>query len=372
MGRANQRVVSIRQGFQVDLSHQIECFIDSLEHIRGVGKSSIARTRVIARELVELWGDIPVTSLTDKHIEEYIKHLRNKGNIPNTILTKMMSVTSFCNYLVRKGFLSVNPCDKVDRIRVPPSEPYVFTRDQIDILLALPDTRTEIGVRDWAIMVVLIGTGVRIGECLWLKVTDLDFRSEQIHLRKEITKNGHARTVPMAPMVKEALKKYLARREMMGSLEDPHVFVSVRDWQAKKSRKLTRAAVLYRLAQYVKKSGMEWNTRVSPHTFRHTFATQWIVNGGDTESLMKILGHRDQKMLAYYVNLAITDLQDKNDQFNPLNNISKSRVEELRKELNRFFRRPAREQEHQEVKLPESGFKPEFDMSKISRRWDDD
>lgn len=324
----------------LDLSHLIAVFLESLAAVRGLKPASLKRYRSHLHDFLAFAGPVTAKELTPALIERYVGAKR-AVNRPGTLRNKVMALWAFCNFLERRRLLPQNPCREVDRVRVEPAEPVVFTDAQTDLLLALPDTRTEVGLRDFALLMTLLGTGMRISEALKLQVSDLDFGRGEIRVRQGLTKTGRSRLIPMHPGVKEALQRYLARRDLTGNAEDSHVFTTVRGRRSGRPLPpgkggLSRSAVALRLKQYVERSGMQWSeTRVSPHTFRHTFATRWVRDGGDTESLSRILGHRCSRMLRYYVNLAIGDLQRKDRLFNPLGRVDRSRVESLRRQLNR-------------------------------------
>lgn len=125
-------------------------------------------------------------------------------------------------------------------------------------------------------------------------------------------KGTKERMVPFGASIKQALKEYLKRR---GDIENNN-----RLFLTHFAEPVNRHTLVRTLRKLGKKAGVK-NVRVSPHTFRHTFAKNWILAGGDSFSLQKILGHTTQEMVSQYVNLATNDLRTQHSKFSPVDRL---------------------------------------------------
>ena len=158
--------------------------------------------------------------------------------------------------------------------------------------------------RNWVLVCYLLGTGNRLGTVCNLQIKDIDFANHEIVLRK--VKNKKQYIIPLAPTLEKTLAEYLQYRKGDG---DDYLFCTPHGEKMKKDT-LTSAISRYNLSHGV--------TKTSIHLFRHTFAKNWILNGGDIFRLKSILGHSSLEIVKEYVNMFGGDLQKDFDKFNPL------------------------------------------------------
>lgn len=188
-----------------------------------------------------------------------------------------------------------------------------FTEEQISILLSAPDKGRFVGLRDYFIMLLLLDTGIRLSELVGIKIADIKLPENEVIITE--AKGGKQRRVFLSSRTKETLKKYLrVRGEIPGN---QYLFVSSEDLPIRQRN------VQERLSIYGQKAKLE-GVRVSPHTFRHTFAKMYIMRGGDPFSLQALLGHATLDMVKNYVNLWGTDLQKMHRQFSPVEYLLKT------------------------------------------------
>jgi integrase/recombinase XerD len=187
----------------------------------------------------------------------------------------------------------------------------IFTEDQIKALLKAPNKKTFSGYRDYVMMLVLIDTGLRIGELTALKVSDIDFRLQQITVRWEIAKTNRTRIVPISEQVAKELHNLI---EYCGLESDDYV------WLTQYGERYLGDQFAKMLKKYAARAGVT-GVRVSPRTFRHTFATMYLLNGGDPFSLQKILGHTSTDTVSIYVNLTNANVQNQHVKYSPVANI---------------------------------------------------
>ena len=155
-------------------------------------------------------------------------------------------------------------------------------------------------------MLILLDTGLRISEVVSIKEQDIDWNRNSIRV---MGKGSKERVVPFGRTVKRALLAYLKRRGHI--VGNDHIFVS------ELGDPLWREPVRRNIRKYGARAGLT-GVRCSPHTFRHTFACNWIRNGGDVFSLQRILGHSTMHTVRLYVNLADSDLEAAHLKWSPV------------------------------------------------------
>jgi integrase len=226
-------------------------------------------------------GDVAIARLTTPTIMEW----RDEQTIrlaPATINGNLTCLSSACSYFVKRGWLDKNPCHNVERIERPEGVyRWIQTREEITrLLMSCPGD-----LRD--IIATLLGTGMRIDEALHLQWADVDIERRLIAVhrgRKGTVKSGKARRIPILDNVLAMLRQRALRRG--GAIL---VFPGARDKVTKKERVRSIPGVRdpYKLA--VKRAGLD--TKLRLHDTRHTFASHFVMDGGDIFALSKLLGH---------------------------------------------------------------------------------
>ena len=220
----------------------------------------------------------PAAILRD-HLARMVTHLQDQQRQPRTINLRLQSLRQLFAFLIARGECTDNPAMSILEQRESHHLPRALEDVQVEQLLHTCDRRSFIGLRDHTMIVVLLDTGIRLGELTQLEIDDLDLAEGHIKLRHHL-KNHEERLVYVSAQTVRTLRAYLHER---GDLPTSRIFVS-RDETA-----LSPASFQSRLQQYGKTIGVV----VSPHRLRHTFARGYILNGGDPFSLQQILGHSD-------------------------------------------------------------------------------
>ncbi|KNZ69318.1 tyrosine recombinase XerD [Thermincola ferriacetica] len=290
----------------------VHMFLDELK-IRNRSKRTIewhrenfhAVRKVFREQKVQL--SIPLaTSTVKKHLVLYCKEQLNQQ--PRTINMRLGSLKMLHSYLVKEGYLDVNPLADIDSLKLPKNIPVSLTDEQIERLLRVPDRKTFTGLRDFTIMLLLLETGIRVSELANIKLKDINLKDGYI---KIFGKGAKERNVPIQSKFKKVLSEYLLHR---GDLDTDALFVTV------DNTPLKVRSIQERIEIIAEKAGIT-EIRTSPHIWRHTFARKYIVNGGDVFSLKQILGHSGWQMVHHYVNLFSSDVFKKHQQFSPVQNL---------------------------------------------------
>lgn len=215
------------------------------------------------------------------------------------------------NHLVNERILKSSPMDNVNYHKEKKDTFKIFEDDDVVKLLEAPNKRTYTGFRDRCLMLIMIDTGCRSGELSNLKVSDINFKLLQITFRAEITKTNSTRITPITPMTAKELKRLI---DVLDADEDDFL------WMTQFGERYYADSFAKMLRIYGKRAGIT-NSRVSPHTFRHYFAVKFLLLGGDSIALMRLLGHSSQSMTERYVKYTTSDLQKVHEKASPLTNL---------------------------------------------------
>ena len=297
----------------VSWEESTERFIDSLKlkglayHTRRWHKENLV---AIFKALKNSNYATEPSMVTENMLKEVLIQMIDKGLSPTTINHRVRSLKQFYRYLVADAMVTNNPTEKLDRKKPQRTIIETFSEEQLNALLAIPDKSRFVGFRDYTLILLLLDTGVRLSELVGIKLADLKLTDNEVIITE--AKGGKNRRVFVSPKTKEALKKYIRiRGDIPGN---PYLLIGSEDQPMK------RRNVQERLSIYGKQLKLE-GVRVSPHTFRHTFAKMYIMRGGDAFSLQALLGHSTLDMVKHYVNLWGSDLQKMHRQFSPVNHL---------------------------------------------------
>lgn len=231
--------------------------------------------------------------------------LLDRGLSPVTVNSNFRSVKAFYNFLDEEGVLERNPFKNFKMLKEEKKIVPTFNREQIRKLLKMPNKKTFTGYRDYVIILFLLETGVRIRELCDMTLDDIDWRDNLVKIKG---KNGSERYVPFTDVMKRELRSYV---ELRGMLNNESLWVTI------DNTPLSRRQVQQWLQYYGKLANIK-NVRVSPHTFRHTFARMSVENGANIFALQSVLGHSTLEMVRRYVNLFSKDVSKDHAKFSPL------------------------------------------------------
>lgn len=293
----------------VSLYEAYNSFIRS-RRIKNLSENTITTYTFVIEEFIRCIGGMeqPITAVSLSSVEDYILYLKSNGkNKDVTINSKTKSLRPFISYCVETfgvdAFkMPIYKCDDVEK------EPY--TTEECKKLLAMPhDDSTFVEWRNWCMVCFFLATGCRLSTAAAVKVKDLDFDNYKIKFNK--LKNRHVQTVPMSPMLKKNIELYLG---LWDATEDDYLFPD-----AYGRNIMQKSTVISTMKKYNKSRNV---TTTGIHRFRHTFAKNYIMNGGDALRLQKILGHSTLDMTNHYVKLYGMDLNVNYSDFCALDKLS--------------------------------------------------
>ena len=242
-------------------------------------------------------------------LQAYIIFKRNNGITDNTIAGQLGFLRAFFKWCFSEGYLSEF---RIPYVKQTQHVKDVYTEDELQILLKKPDIKKcrFWEYETWVLINFYLGTAVRINSAVNVKIQDVDFHSGIIKVM--VVKNRKPLTIPLSHTLAIVLKEYLKYRK--GNPED-YLFCNSYGEKAE-TRVAQKQLRDYNLGRGIKKT--------SAHLFRHTFAKNWILNGGDIFRLQKILGHSSIDIVKMYVSMFANDVAKDFDRFNPLDNICHS------------------------------------------------
>ncbi len=244
-----------------------------------------------------------------KHIRNFIRALNDIHLAPSSISRTFSSIRSYHAFLSSEKLVSHNPSQLLDTPKLPRKLPQVLTVEEIDAILNSVDVSRPMGLRDVALLEVLYSAGLRVSEVCGLKVTDLLFDSEMIRV---LGKGNKERLVPVGPRGMARLDDYL--KHLRPSLARRGANLGT-IFLSRNGRPLTRMMVWVILKKWVETAGI--SKKVSPHTFRHSFATHLLEGGADLRAVQEMLGHADISTTQIYTHLDKEYLKEVHRTYHP-------------------------------------------------------
>ena len=268
------------------------------ESIAEIGKEEARKFITHLQTNVVRWESNP-SILDDKHLSAY------------SVQGYVRTIKAFWSWLLNEEYITHNPMAGLKLPRVPRKVINTFSHDQIQKLLGVIDRKQPTGFRNYTMILLLLDTGIRLSELIGLQINDIDFLQSCILVKG---KGNKERVVPFGGQVRRTLRRYIMHfRAEPDSPRINEVFLS-KDGLPLRSRAVQ--SMLKRLGKKAKLSVIG----VNPHRFRHTFAREFLMNGGDIFSLQKILGHSSLEVVKMYVNLMTNDILDQHRKFSPVDN----------------------------------------------------
>lgn len=249
--------------------------------------------------------DFAVISASD--IENYLLFRSNKSDLSSRTTAKIITILRvFYNYVVLENIRSDNPTELIPKNKIHKKLPETIDYNGIDKILSVIDCNTDIGIRDRAILELIYSCGLRVSECVNLKVSDYYKVEKKIYV---IGKGNKQRMIPVGDIAIDCVEQYLnnVRKNIKQSKSQRYLFI------ANTGEQLTREEVWHRLKKYANMAGVKSKV----HTLRHSFATHLLQNGADLRSVQELLGHSDVRTTEIYTHLNTKDLLDAFDKHHP-------------------------------------------------------
>lgn len=287
----------------------LDQFINYIRIERGLADNTVAS---YSRDLVRFSSflknrHVSPLEVSQEQIAEFVQ-LLGKKLTARSVARNISALKTFFRFLVSEGRIEDSPARLLETPRTPLRLPGVLSRDEIEKLLAQPDTNKASGKRDLAMLESLYATGLRASELVNLKISSVNLEAGYI---VTLGKGSKERAVPIGEKAIEAIKNYIVngRHEFAKARPSPYLFLNSR------CRPLTRQGFWKIVKKYGAKTGI--SKKIYPHSIRHSFATHLLEAGADLRVVQIMLGHEDISTTQIYTHVSREQLKKVHEKHHP-------------------------------------------------------
>jgi integrase/recombinase XerD len=305
--------------------------IDAENRGRAQGTLGIYRRHLgLLLRWLEALGVVDLEAVTLALLRQFLNYLINsdsskryphavqKGKLEaSTVGGYVATIKAFFNWCVTEDLLTASPAARLKKPKEPKKIRTTLTPEQVEQLLAVCDTSTRAGFRNYVMLLLLLDTGMRVSELCGLCLSDIYPRYVKVH-----GKGQKEREIGLHPDMSKLLWKYINKHRVLFGIQDDHLFVGEKG-------PLTVSGVETIFDNLEKQAGIA-NVRVTPHVMRHTFSKRYLKNGGDLFKLSRELGHSSVQITGntYLADFNSTDAREDHDRFSPLGDVKFGKVKD--------------------------------------------
>lgn len=283
----------------------LEEFLNYLSVEKGLAANSIDAYRQDLNQYHEFLAKRKIAGLDRVKRDEIIQFLlreKDRGLQPASVARRLVAVKLFHRFLTKEGRLREDITSVLDSPKLWKKLPQFLTLNEMEKILQVPDAKQAEGIRDRALLELLYATGMRVSEIAHLRMDDLNLESGFL---KCCGKGEKERIVPLGRAASDALKNYFKKKRKVGE------FV----FSGSKGKSLTRQRIWQLIRQYSRLAGIQ--KKITPHTFRHSFATHLLERGADLRIVQELLGHADISTTQIYTHVSRDHLKQVHAKFHP-------------------------------------------------------
>ncbi|SDI50274.1 site-specific tyrosine recombinase XerD [Winogradskyella thalassocola] len=290
----------------------IKMYIEYLKIERGLAQNTIDNYTFDVKKLIKYLYEFESTesplTIESESLRQFIYSVSKSLN-PRSQARLISGLRNFFDYLIFENYRTNNPVDLIESPRIGRKLPDTLSIDEIDALISAIDLSLPQGERNRAIIETLYSCGLRVSELTNLRLSDLFFEEDFI---KVTGKGDKQRFVPISPLTKKYITIYIKDIRPHIPVIDAHRDILFLN---RRGKQLTRAMIFTIIKQLVEKTGL--NKNVSPHTFRHSFATHLLENGADLRAIQMMLGHESITTTEIYMHVDRSHLSEVLNKFHP-------------------------------------------------------
>ncbi len=285
-------------------------FLQYLELEKGRSKKTISSYRLSLEKFFGFTGQVEPQNITLDLIKKYRLHMNRAEENNNVELKKITQnyhivvLRSFLKYLAKNDIKTLPP-EKIELAKIPDRQVNFLEAEEVEQLLNFKTANNLRRLRDKAILELLFSTGLRVSELANLKRTDVNLKKDEFSVRG---KGGKIRPVFTSARAREAIKAYLSRR----ADPEPAMFVSIPKNKTAPTQ-LTPRSIERMIKKYAVRAGIA--KKITPHTLRHSFATDLLINGADIRSVQAMLGHSSITTTQIYTHITNRQLGEVHEAF---------------------------------------------------------
>lgn len=269
-----------------------------LEYLRVVRKYSDKTILSYYDDLVEYQeflqnNFINILDINDKVVKDYLKYLYSRNITKTSISRKLSSIRGLYNYLTNEDIITNNYFSKISNPKREKHLPKFLKNEEIDKILSVCENNTPLEERDTLVLELLYATGLRVSELVNIKISDINKSDKSI---KVLGKGSKERIVLYNNHTKVALDKYLSDGyHSLNKKNNGYLILNNR------GDRISDRYIRDIINKYVKKAGLD--IKISPHTLRHTFATDMLEEGSDLMTVKELLGHESLNTTSIYTHI---------------------------------------------------------------------
>lgn len=290
---------------------------------RSYSKNTLDAYRRDLQKLLVFYADnhIDYRTVTLEQLDQFAGQLREEGIQARSVARILSGVRSFYRFLTLEKEVEQDPTELLESPQIGKHLPEVLSVEEIDSIINVIDVSKPEGIRDRAIIEVLYGCGLRISELCNLRISQLYLEDKYIRVKG---KGSKERLVPIEGVAIDRVREWLVTR--MGykvkPSEEDYVFVSLT-----RGNRLSRISLFVYIKDYAERAGIKKN--ISPHTFRHSFATHLLEGGANLRAIQMMLGHEDISTTEIYMHIDKSKLRTEILEHHPRNILYEERKNDI-------------------------------------------
>ena len=277
------------------MNDNMDKFLDFLKYEKNYSENTIIGYSNHLQLFVSFLNDNNIENVHNVDynlIRKYINYLYDKNYNSKSICNHISSLRSFFKFLKNEEIISTNPMILIENPKLEKKLPKFLYYEDMEKVLNIPDISSDIGIRDALILELLYVTGIRVSELINIKLNDVDYSNNKI---KITGKGNKQRMVIYGNRCSDLLNKYLNIRNKFMKDNNDYLILGI------KGKRINDRVVRNIINNISIKAGI--NLKISPHTFRHTFATHMLNEGADLRSVQELLGHENLSTTTIYTHV---------------------------------------------------------------------
>lgn len=288
----------------MEIQYTIDCFLEYIATERRLSRATIAvyqseldRFRTFLNQEIQI---TEIEAVDTKAVREWQASLMDDGLSPNSIKRALSALNSWFKYLRRQHWVSTDIMAKITPPKSPKRLPIFYREQEVEKIYNQDDIFPDSfeGKRDRLLLQILYETGIRRAELVGLKESSIDFSA---HAIKVLGKREKERIIPIENELEHNISKYLALKKQISDIPESFFITA-------KGKPMNEAQVYQVVKKYM--SSLSNAQRISPHIFRHSFATHMLNEGADINALKELLGHSDIAATEVYTHVTREHLKD--------------------------------------------------------------
>lgn len=273
---------------------EVDTYLEHLLVERGLSRNSVAAYASDLSHFTDFLNEkeMRVAEVRAGTLFLHLTRLRARGLSSRSLARHCSTLRGFFALLAERGLVPEDPAHLLENPKLPKSLPKVLSRQEVERILATPDTTTKLGTRDRTMLELLYACGLRVSELVNLTLLDYDAQSGVVRV---LGKGAKERLVPLHQEAQAMIDHYLEHWRGQFRPAVQHLFLN------RSGKGLSRVGVWKSIKRHAAQAGI--TRSISPHTFRHSFATHMLEGGADLRSVQLLLGHADLAATEIYTHV---------------------------------------------------------------------